>query len=426
MRRSRPDEPPLRRVAMISMHTSPLAPPGSGDAGGLNVYVDAVARELSRTGVEVDVFTRAPQAPRMVVADGYRVFNLGPASRAQPAKERLAAQVPGFALDVLRAAGRLEPFDAVHTHYWLSGEAGRAASAHWGVPWVHSMHTLGRVKNAQRGAHEAPEPAARIVGEERIVRGAHALIANTAAEASDLAALYGADPGRVSVVVPGVDGRVFAPGDRAAARAAVGMPDDKIVLLFVGRLQPLKAPDLLLRAAALLVRAEPGLRDRLRVVVCGGPSGASALSADGLAGLAAELGIGDLVRLVPPVPRRALADWYRAADATVMPSYNESFGLVALESQACGTPVVATRVGGLATAVLDGTSGVLVDGHDPAAWARALAGVVDSERLRRRLSRGALRHAQGFSWGATAAGLATAYALAERRGVSERSAPVAG
>jgi D-inositol-3-phosphate glycosyltransferase len=214
--------------------------------------------------------------------------------------------------------------------------------------------------------------------------------------------LYDADPARVVTVAPGVDLDVFTPGDATAARKRLGLASDAVMLLFVGRIQPLKAPDVLLRAAARLVADDPDLRDRLVVAVVGGPSGSGLAHPEHLQKLAGSLGIADLTRFDPPVGQHVLADYYRAASVTVVPSYTESFGLVAVESQACGTPVVAAGVGGLLTAVADGTSGLLIDGHDPASYAREIRRVIGSPALRDELSRGAVDHAGRFGWGATA------------------------
>jgi D-inositol-3-phosphate glycosyltransferase len=270
---------------------------------------------------------------------------------------------------------------------------------------LHTMHTMAKVKNLTLAEGDRPEPEGRVIGEQQVVDAADRILANTAAEAEQLVDLYGADPAHVAVVHPGVDLDVFTPGGpsgRARARAALGVDPDKVVLLFVGRIQPLKAPDVLVRALAVMVARTPSLRDRIEVVVCGGPSGSGLEHPDALEDLASELGVRDLVRFVPPVGRARLAEWYRAADLCVVPSYSESFGLVAVEAQSCGTPVVAARVGGLPTAVADGASGLLVDGHDPCVWADVLCAVVtDHERLAR-WSRTAVLHASRFGWDATA------------------------
>ncbi|RJK98349.1 D-inositol-3-phosphate glycosyltransferase [Vallicoccus soli] len=399
---------------MLSVHTSPLDQPGTGDAGGLNVYVVELARRLAARGTEVEVLTRAARpglAPAVELADGVLVRHL-PAGPYEPLpKEDLPSQLCALVAGALRVeAGRAAGhYDLVHSHYWLSGQVGWLAAERWGVPLVHTMHTMARVKNLSLAAGDAPEPRSREIGEQQVVDAADRLLANTRLEAGQLVDLYGADPRRVAVVPPGVDLELFRPGDRAAARARLGVRPDAAVLLFVGRVQPLKAPDVLVRAAARLVADDPALRRRLQVVVLGGPSGSGTERPRALEELARSEGVADVVTLAPPVPRPVLADWYRAADVSVVPSYSESFGLVAVEAQACGTPVVASRVGGLPVAVRDGVSGLLVDGHDPDDYARVLRRLLDEPRLRQRLSLGAVEHAARHGWDATADGVLAAY-----------------
>jgi D-inositol-3-phosphate glycosyltransferase len=392
---------------MISLHTSPLDQPGTGDAGGMNVYVVELAKRLAARGVEVDVFTRATTSslpPTVLAADGVLVRHI----TAGPFEGLTKAQLPGqmcvFAREVLRteAAHPVGHYDAVHSHYWLSGQVGALARDRWGVPLVHSMHTMAKVKNDALAEGDTPEPEGRIIGEEQVVAAADMLVANTDLEARQLVELYDADPGRVEVIHPGVDLDVFRPRDPSTARARLGLPVDARVLLFAGRIQPLKAPDVLLRAVAVLLEESPGLRSRLVVPVVGGPSGSGLDHPESLADLARDLGLDDVVRFVPPVGRDELADWCVAADLVAVPSYNESFGLVAVEAQATGTPVVATAVGGLTTVVRDGVSGLLVDGHDPRDWAGALRRLVTDDELRSRLSAGAVQQAQEFSWERTA------------------------
>jgi D-inositol-3-phosphate glycosyltransferase len=301
----------------------------------------------------------------------------------------------------------------VHSHYWLSGQVGWLAADRWHTPLVHTMHTMAKVKNLSLADGDTPEPVGRIIGEEQVVVAADRLLANTADEADQLVHLYGADPARVAVVPPGVDLDVFTPGGpggRAAARNRLGLPPDAELLLFVGRIQPLKAPDVLLRATAELLAARPGHRDRLVVAVLGGPSGTGLEHPDQLGQLAGALSLDDVVQFHPPASRPVLADWFRAADLVVVPSYSESFGLVAVEAQACGTPVVAAAVGGLRTAVADGVSGVLVEGHDPRRWGDVLGGLLDDPARRRRLEIGATAHARGFGWDATVAATLDVYA----------------
>jgi len=331
-------------------------------------------------------------------------------------KNALPAQVCPFTFGVLRTEAAFAPgrYDLLHAHYWLSGQVAARAAERWGVPLVQSMHTLGKVKNLALASGDCAEPEARIRGEASVVAAADRLVANTAEEARQLIELYGADPWRVETVSPGVDLSVFSPapsrpGSAAAVRGRLGLPADAVVLVFAGRIQPLKGPDVVLRAAASLLRSCPWLADRLVVVIVGGPSGSEVGAPGRLAGLASGLGISEFVRLEPPCSQPELADWYRAADIVLVPSHSESFGLVALEAQACGTPVVAAAVGGLRTAVRDGYSGVLVDGHDPAVWARVLKELIRAPRKLAELSRGALEHASGFGWPMTAERLISLY-----------------
>ena len=403
-----------RRIATISLHTSPLDQPGTGDAGGLNVYVVEVSKRLAECGIEVEIFTRAvcrDTPPTVELVPGVLVRNVVAGPFEELDKNSLPGQICEFTFGVLRTEAAFAPgrYDLLHAHYWLSGQVAARAAERWGVPLVQSMHTLGKVKNLALATGDCAEPAARIRGEAEVVAAADRLVANTAEEARQLIELYGADPWRVETVSPGVDLSVFrpsspapAPGLAPAERERLGLAADAVVLVFAGRIQPLKGPDVVLRATASLLHLYPGLADRLVVVIVGGPSGSEVGAPGRLAGLADELGIAHCVRLEPPCPQRELADWYRAADIVLVPSHSESFGLVALEAQACGTPVVAAAVGGLRTAVRDGYSGILVDGHDPAGWARVLAALIGSPRKLAELSRGALEHAAGFGWPLTA------------------------
>ncbi|MEP7026851.1 MAG: D-inositol-3-phosphate glycosyltransferase, partial [Actinomycetota bacterium] len=326
-------------------------------------------------------------------------------------KADLPGQLCQFTFEVLRAEAAYAPgrYDLVHGHYWLSGQVGAVAKERWGVPLVQSMHTLGRVKNAALAAGDAAEPDVRIRGEAEVVAAADCLVANTDEEASQLVGLYDADPARVATVNPGVDLAVFRPGSQREARHRLGLADDAVVLMFAGRVQPLKAPDIVLRAAAQLIRDDPGLARRLCVAFVGGPSGAGRADPDGLLELAASLGVPGIVRLEPPCPQRELADWYRAATVVMVPSYSESFGLVAVEAQACGTPVIAASVGGLRTAVRDGVSGLLVEGHHPASYARAVRSLITEPGRLARLSAGAQEHASRFGWGETVDALLRVY-----------------
>ena len=401
----------MQRVAMLSVHTSPLDSPGGGDAGGMNVYIVETAKRMADAGIAVEIFTRATSSaqPRWVEMHpgvAVRHINAGPFEGL--AKSELPGQLCAFTAAVLRAEAHHDPgwYDLIHSHYWLSGQVGWLARDRWGVPLVHTAHTLGKVKNAALALGDEPEPLARIAGEQQVIAEADRLVASTCRERDELVRYYGADPAGVDVVAPGVDLATFAPGP--GDRAALGIPDDALVLLFVGRIQPLKAPDVLLRAAARIAETDPVLARRLHVVVLGAPSG---VDPQWLPGLARSLGVP--VRFVPPVGRSELAEYYRAADLTVVPSYSESFGLVALESQACGTPVVAAAVGGLPTAV--GSAGVLVEGHDPAAWADVLRGLLRAPWRRDQLAAGTRAQAVHFSWDRTTAVLVSSYERATAR-----------
>jgi D-inositol-3-phosphate glycosyltransferase len=401
---------------MLSVHTSPLHQPGTGDAGGMNVYIVELSRCLARIGVEVEIFTRATSAalpPTVELAPGVLVRHVDAGPYEGLAKEELPAQLCAFTHGVLQTEASHRPgyYDVVHSHYWLSGQVGWLASDRWGVPLVHTMHTMAKVKNACLAEGDTPEPVARIIGETQVVGAADRLIANTEEEAADLVAHYAAPPGRVEVVHPGVNLEMFRPGDgRAAARRRLGLPQEAFVPLFAGRIQPLKAPDVLLHAVAHLLDRDPGLRRRLVVPIVGGPSGTGLARPEHLHKLAARLGVSDVVRFRPPVAQSELADWYRAATVLVTPSHSESFGLVAIEAQACGTPVVAAAVGGLPVAVRDGVTGYLVDGHDPADYARVLRHFVDRPALHEVLGRAAAGHAQAFGWTASAEATARVYA----------------
>ena len=399
------------RIAVLMVHTSPLEQPGIGDAGGMNIYVVESAQRMAAMGVSVDIYTRrthASETESVEISPGVRVryFECGHGTLT---KEQLPAHITGLSKEFLRVI-RDENYDAIHSHYWISGKVAMPAAKELGIPLVHTMHTMARVKNLNLAEGETPEPMIRVQGETQVVAAANALVANTDAEAASLVSLYDACPDIVHVVSPGVDLYTFTPGKgRSAAREIVGLPQDSLVVSFVGRIQPHKGPEVLIRATSELVKHSPLLRHKLIVNVIGGASGANTEEVDRLKELATWLAIDDVVRFAPPVPRADLAQWYRAADLVVVPSYSESFGLVALEAQACGTPVVATAVGGLRTAVADGISGVLVDGHDPKAWSSVISRLLQEPQRRVLLSMGAIEHASHFGWDATARGTLDIY-----------------
>jgi D-inositol-3-phosphate glycosyltransferase len=393
------------------VHTSPLDQPGIGDAGGMNIYVLESAQRMAAMGVSVDIFTRrtdSAQPDIVEISPGVRVrhFDCGHGTLT---KEQLPIHISGLSQEFSRII-RTENYDVIHSHYWLSGKVAMPAAKELGIPLVHTMHTMARVKNLNLAEGETPEPMIRVQGETQVVAAANALIANTDAEGASLVSLYDACPDIVHVVSPGVDLFTFTPAEsRSVSREIVGLPQDALVVSFVGRIQPHKGPEVLIRATSELVKHSPLLRHKLIVNVVGGASGANTEEVDRLKELSTWLGIDDVVRFAPPVPRAELPQWYRAADLVIVPSYSESFGLVALEAQACGTPVVATAVGGLRTAVADGISGVLVDGHDPKAWSSVISRLLQEPQRRVLLSMGAIEHASHFGWDVTARGTLDIY-----------------
>ena len=375
----------------------------------MNVYVRSVAVELAQSGIEVEIFTRAsdPQQPPSVeLVPGVTVHHIDAGPRRKIAKEAL----PFMAADLASGVTDVHPypagrrFDVIHSHYWVSGIAGIAVARAWDLPLVHTMHTMARVKNLRLQTGETPEPHVRIDGEQDIVDRATRLIANTSTEAGELEALYGADPLAVDVVAPGVDLQVFSSRNAGAARARLGLPGDTFHIVFAGRIQRMKGPQVLVRAAAELHARRPDIP--LKISILGAGSGSEVLD---LQPLIDSLGLHAQVSLHPPVGAAALADWFRAADVVAVPSFSESFGLVALEAQACGTPVLAANVGGLPKAVGHGRTGLLVDGHDSASWSAELERLYDDDGLRRALGYGAAVHASAFGWKRTATLTAQSY-----------------
>ncbi|WJZ01548.1 D-inositol 3-phosphate glycosyltransferase [Corynebacterium freiburgense] len=401
------------RIAMISMHTSPLQQPGTGDAGGMNVYIFSTACELARQGVQVDVYTRAtrPSQGEVVhVAPNFRVINIASGPYEGLDKEELPTQLAAFAGGVLVYARHHQlTYDALHSHYWLSGQVGWLLRDVWQIPLVHTAHTLAAVKNAYRAEDDTPETEARRICEQQLVDHADALVVNTQEEALELQYHYDAVAEKITVVQPGANIDLFHPGnDRATefSRRELGIPLDAKVVLFVGRLQTFKGPQVLIKATAELFRRDPNRN--LRVIICGGPSGQHA-TPETYQELARELGVARRIRFLDPRPPEELVTLYRAADIVAVPSYNETFGLVAIEAQASGTPVVAARVGGLPIAVAEGETGLLVESHDPLDWADALAQLLDDNDTRIRMGEDAVDHARQFSWSSTASNLVSCY-----------------
>lgn len=393
----------IRRVAFLSLHTSPMEQPGSGDAGGMNVYVRALAMALADAGVEVEIFTRSTSAGQPLVehpGPGVCVHNVLAGPPRKLPKEELPELLHSMVaeIDRIRQHQPHGRYDAIHSHYWVSGVAGLELSQLWNVPLIHTMHTMAKVKNLVLHSGEHPEPRRREDGEQRIVDGAARLVANTPAEAQELVSHYNADFDRIDIAPPGVDLAVFAPAFRARSRAALGVRPGSFHLLFAGRIQRLKGPQIFVEAAGILRRRRPDID--LELTILGALSGAKDFN---LQHFISSAGLDDVVTHRPPVNARELAGWFRSADVVVMPSYSESFGLVALEAQACGTPVVATNVGGLSRAIADGRTGMLVDGHDPADWADAFEALYDDPQTRGDMGRAAAVHAEAFGWSRTAA-----------------------
>lgn len=393
------------RLAILSFHTSPLAQPGLGDGGGMNVYVRSLAGALARAGVACDVYTRAesPEAPPTVDLEaGVRVHHVVAGPAEPVAKEDLPELTEAFAdaiaFDLLRSDQRPS---LLHANYWLSGVAGHALKHEMDLPLVSTFHTLARVK-AEAEAGTVPE--LRASAEAEIVRCSDLILASTPGESDQLAGLYDAEPGRVEVVPPGVDHRTFSAGDGEQAKTNLGLSGRR-VLLFAGRVQPLKGLDLAVRTLAQL--ADP---DTILLIV-GGPSGPDGPDElERIRDLVEDLGVGAQVRFVRPQPHVRLAEYYRAADVCLVPSRSESFGLVALEAAACGTPVVASAVGGLRSLVDDGVTGFLVDARDPAAFAAPVATLLADADRAATMSAAAESRSMRYSWDMTAVRLRRLYA----------------
>ncbi len=391
----------MQRVAVLSLHTSPLAQPGTGDGGGMNVYVRELVSALAQAGVQCRVYVRhwSDDQPKTVMVEpGFEVVHV-PAGPVDLPKEELSSYVEEFADWV---AADIEEFgaDVIHANYWLSGVAGLLLKQRLDLPLVTTFHTLARVKAVSGD----PEPERRAEAEARVMGCADTILANCTPEAEQLVEFYAADADRIEIVPPGVDHAFFSPGHQGGARSALGA-DDRPLLLFVGRIQPLKGLDVAVRA---LAEAE---RDDSRLWVVGGASGTEGtMELERIRQLISDLGVTDRVVFRPPQPHHLLSTFYRAADICLVPSRSESFGLVALEAAACGVPVVASAVGGLLTLVEHGHTGFLVDGRDPADYAGWINLLLGDPMLARRMSVSAAARGRTYTWSTSAARLRRLYA----------------
>ncbi len=393
---------------MVSMHTSPVAAPGIADAGGLNVVITALAVELARRGVEVDLITRASGEPAVrEVALGVNLHEIGPAGHR--AKGELPALADAFGEGIADLARR-RGYDVIHAHYWLSGLAALPVALELDVPLVQSFHTLAAMKNARLAPGDRPEPVGRSRTETYLAGQATAVIAGSTAEVTSLIDQVGAPAERLWVIPPGVDTTLFTPAraaSAATARRRLGVPEGRPIVVMVGRVQPLKGQELAVRAVAALqaASAHPPV-----LVVAGEPTPGEQGYLARLRALAVELGVADSVRFVGALGREQLADALAAASVCLMPSHSETFGLVALESAASGTPVLGSGTTGLAESIAHGRSGILLDSRDPIDWARALSRLLEDPVRLGALSQSARRHAEQYSWASTGTALLAVYA----------------
>jgi D-inositol-3-phosphate glycosyltransferase len=393
----------MRRVAVISLHTSPLLQPGSGDSGGMNVYVREMVSSLAQAGVECTTYTRADRSglPRQVLVEpNHRVVYVEAGPHHLP-KEALPEVLDTFTDEVLADIAATGGADVVHANYWLSGVVAHRIKHALDIPFVSTFHTLARVK-AEGGD---PEPGWRDRAEAELINCADAVCVSCVEEEQQFRRLYGSPQGRIEIVAPGVEHAFFAPGEQSGARAALGIDEHVPVILFVGRIQPLKGPDVAIRALAALGRPAA------RLLIVGGASGLEGdAEAERARQLVDELGLAAQVEFVAPQPHHILSTYYRAADVVIVPSRSESFGLVALEAAACGIPVVASAVGGLQSLVDDGRTGYLITERDPARFAAAIARILDDPLLAASMAVAAAARARRYTWSFAAARLRRLYA----------------
>ncbi len=396
----------INRIAMLSVHTSPLATLGGKETGGMNVYVRDLSREFSRRGLAVDIFTRSqePAAPRIQpLAENARVIQVKAGPEAPYNKNLIYHHLDEFVAGV-EAHTRADrvTYDLIYGHYWLSGLVAARLRQSWNIPILQMFHTLAEMKNRVAQSQAEREPDQRVNSESEVMRLADRLIAATPLEKNQMNWLYGALPEKITIVPPGVDLERFQPLDQGEARRRIGVPPEHQMILFVGRIQPLKGIDTIVRALALIKQREPKLTQNVCVAVIGGdPNPDSELEQAEFArldSLRAELGLGDLVTFLGAKDQDTLVYYYSAAEMVVMPSHYESFGMVALEAMACGTPVIASDVGGLSFSIEDGFNGYLVPGRDPQAMADKILLLLKHRVLRDQLSEQARVWVQHYSW----------------------------
>jgi D-inositol-3-phosphate glycosyltransferase len=394
-------------VAMISYHTCPLAILGGKDTGGMNVYVRELTRYLGRKGVHVDVFTRSQDehVPQVLHDLGYgnRVVHIPAGPEVPLPKKELASYLPQFAEGILKfARDKGIHYDLIHSHYWMSGIAAQELKNSWNSPIIHMFHTLGLMKNRVAQSEAEMEGEYRINGENQVLRFADRIIAATLAEQSQLQFLYRADKDKIIIVPPGVDISHFYPIPPDEAKSVIGIPKDDRMVLFVGRIEPLKGVDTLIRAIAHMHKAGVQVQFPHYLAIIGGDPNADPLEMNSemsrLQRLCAELGMEDLVIFLGKRSQSSLPYYYSAAEVLVMPSYYESFGMVALEAMACGTPVVASQVGGLAFLIQDGVTGYVIPGGDSLAMSERLTQIISQPDLRRQLGTQAAAYARNYSW----------------------------
>ncbi|HEY71479.1 MAG TPA: glycosyltransferase family 1 protein [Anaerolineae bacterium] len=395
------------RIAMLSYHTCPLATLGGKDTGGMNVYVRELTRELGRHGVGVDVFTRSQDEhiPQVLHDLGYcnRVVHITAGPEIPLAREQLAELLPQFA-EGIQAFARAKDltYDLIHSHYWLSGLVGLQLRRQWQIPMVHMFHTLARMKSRVAQSLEEEPSSLRLEAETEILRSADRVVASTQAELAQFQWLYKVDTDHTAVIPPGVDTAHFYPIPIDEAKAFVGLPPKENLLLYVGRIEPLKGVDVLLEALAILQKNDVLEDHPVRVAIIGGEpeAGEEEMTAEmaRLKGICQSLGMGEIVTFLGKQDQESLPYYYSAAEVVVMPSHYESFGMVALEAMACGTPVVASETGGLIFLVRDGETGFHVPAGDAEALADRLQTLIQDEVLRARLGRTAAEYAKGYDW----------------------------